>query len=100
VHRTTVFHAGAYRGLSDVAWATPGWVDWDNNRRLHSGLDYMTRKSSSKRTMRRSGESRKLVHERQRTWVASVRVAARSPSGWLAATQFPRVDSWTRPRFI
>jgi transposase InsO family protein len=40
--RTTVFHAGAYRGLPDVEWATAGWVDWYNNRRLHSSLDYLT----------------------------------------------------------
>ena len=40
--RTTVFHAGPYRGLTDVEWATAGWVDWYNNRRLHSSLDYLT----------------------------------------------------------
>jgi transposase InsO family protein len=38
--RTTVFHAGPYRQLVDVEWATAGWVDWYNNRRLHSSLDY------------------------------------------------------------
>ena len=32
--RTTVFHAGAYRTISDVEYATAGWVDWYNNRRL------------------------------------------------------------------
>jgi len=40
--RTTVFHAGAYRTVSDVEYATAGWVDWYNNRRLHSTLDYLT----------------------------------------------------------
>lgn len=40
--RTTVFHPGAYRTLSDVEYATAGWVDWYNNRRLHSSLDYQT----------------------------------------------------------
>lgn len=40
--RTTVFHAGAYRTISDVEYATAGWVDWYNNRRLHSSLDYLT----------------------------------------------------------
>ncbi len=40
--RTTVFHAGPYRGLADVEWATAGWVDWYNNRRLHSSLNYLT----------------------------------------------------------
>ena len=40
--RTTVFHAGPYRNATDVEWATAGWVDWYNNRRLHSSLDYLT----------------------------------------------------------
>ena len=40
--RTTVFHAGPYRNLADVEWATAGWVDWYNNRRLHSSLNYRT----------------------------------------------------------
>ena len=40
--RTTVFHAGAYRTISDVEYATAGWVDWYNNRRLHSSLEMMT----------------------------------------------------------
>jgi len=36
--RTTVFHAGPYKTLADVEYATAGWVDWYNNRRLHSSL--------------------------------------------------------------
>lgn len=40
--RTTVFHAGPYRTIADVEYATAGWVDWYNNRRLHSALDYAT----------------------------------------------------------
>lgn len=40
--RTTVFHAGPYRAITDVEWATAGWVDWYNNRRLHSSLRYLT----------------------------------------------------------
>ncbi len=40
--RTTVFHAGPYRHLADVEWATAGWVDWWNNRRLHSSLAYQS----------------------------------------------------------
>jgi putative transposase len=34
--RTTVFHEGPYRTIIDVEFATAGWVDWYNNRRLHS----------------------------------------------------------------
>ena len=33
--RTTVFHAGPYKTLADVEYATAGWVDWYNHRRLH-----------------------------------------------------------------
>ena len=40
--RTTVFHHGPYRNLADVEWATAGWVDRWNNRRLHSSLEYQT----------------------------------------------------------
>jgi len=40
--RTTVFQPGPYRNVTDVEWATAGWVDWHNNRRLHSSLEYQT----------------------------------------------------------
>ena len=40
--RTTVFHDGPYKSLPDVEFATAGWVDWYNNRRLHSTLGMMT----------------------------------------------------------
>ena len=40
--RTTVFHPGAYKTLADVEFATAGWVDWFNHRRLHSSLDMQT----------------------------------------------------------
>lgn len=36
--RTTVFHDGHYRTLADVEYATAGWVDWYNHRRLHGSL--------------------------------------------------------------
>lgn len=36
--RTTVFHCGPYNSLADVEYATSGWVDWYNNRRLHSSI--------------------------------------------------------------
>lgn len=35
---TTVFHPGAYKTIADVEWATAGWVDWWNHRRLHSSI--------------------------------------------------------------
>ena len=40
--RTTIFHQGPYRTIGDVEYATAGWVDWYNNRRLHSTLGMMT----------------------------------------------------------
>ena len=36
--RTTVFHDGPSKTIADVEYATAGWVDWYNNRRLHSSL--------------------------------------------------------------
>lgn len=40
--RTTVFHQGPYKSLPDVEYATAGWVDWYNNRRLHGSLGLVT----------------------------------------------------------
>lgn len=39
--RTTVFHDRPYRTIGDVEFATAGWVDWYNTRRLHSSLGYV-----------------------------------------------------------
>lgn len=39
--RTTVFHPGPYKTITEVEFATAGWVDWYNNRRLHSTLGYV-----------------------------------------------------------
>ena len=36
--RTTVFHDGSYKTIADVEYATASWVEWYNNRRLHSTL--------------------------------------------------------------
>ena len=40
--RTTVFHPGPFRTLADVEFATAGWVDLYNNRRLHGSLGMLT----------------------------------------------------------
>src|SRR5690625_7298858 len=40
--RTTVFHPGPFRTLADVEFATAGWADWYNNRRLHGSLGMLT----------------------------------------------------------
>ena len=36
------FHAGPLRTTADVEYATMAWVDWWNNRRLHSTLGMLT----------------------------------------------------------
>ena len=36
--RTTVFHDGPFKTIADVEFATSGWVDWYNERRLHGSL--------------------------------------------------------------
>lgn len=36
--RTTIFHEGPYRTVTDVEYATAAWVDWYNYRRLHGSL--------------------------------------------------------------
>jgi transposase InsO family protein len=39
---TTIFHDRPYKTLADVEYATAGWVDWYNHRRLHSTLGMTT----------------------------------------------------------
>jgi len=31
----------SWRNLEEVEWATLEWVDWFNNRRLHSSIGYL-----------------------------------------------------------
>ena len=35
---TTFFHNGPSKSLADIEYATAGWVDWYNHRRLHGTL--------------------------------------------------------------
>lgn len=32
------FHVGPFKTIADVEYATAGWVDWYNNRRLHTSI--------------------------------------------------------------
>lgn len=42
LYKTEVIHKGApWKKLDDVELATLTWVEWFNNRRLHSALDYV-----------------------------------------------------------
>lgn len=36
------FHAGPYKSVEDVEYATMEWVDWFDRSRLHSRLEYLT----------------------------------------------------------
>jgi putative transposase len=40
--RTQIFHDGPYKTLADVEYATAGWVEWYNARRLHGSLGMTT----------------------------------------------------------
>jgi putative transposase len=39
--QSRIFHAGPYKTLADIEYATAGWIDWYNHRRLHSTLGYL-----------------------------------------------------------
>ena len=39
--RSSIFHDGPYRTISDVEYATAACVEWYNNERLHSTLGYV-----------------------------------------------------------
>ncbi|MFM9379459.1 integrase core domain-containing protein, partial [Gordonia sp. VNK21] len=39
--RTPIFHSRPFATISDVEYATSEWVDWYNNRRLHSHLGHI-----------------------------------------------------------
>ena len=41
IGRGSPFLTGPLRTIDDVEYATMEWVDWFNNRRLHSRLDYV-----------------------------------------------------------
>lgn len=38
--RVGPFHDGPLKTITDVEYARMAWVEWFNNRRLHSSLDY------------------------------------------------------------
>jgi hypothetical protein len=69
--RTTVFHQGPYRTLGDVEYATAGWVDWYNNRRLHSTLGMMTPVEFEQAHYATLNREPQPVLDRQKTWGGS-----------------------------
>ena len=42
VSKRSPFLNGPIKTIDDVEFATMGWTDWFNQRRLHSTLDYLT----------------------------------------------------------
>ncbi len=42
VSKHSPFPTGPFRAIADIAYATMGWVDWFNARRLHSTLGDIT----------------------------------------------------------
>ena len=54
--RTTVFHPGTFKTISQVEYATASWVDWHNYRRLHTRLG-----------MRPPAEDESIYHQTQNT---------------------------------
>jgi len=41
IRRGNPFHPGPFKNIGDLEYATRGWVEWYNNRCLHSSLDYV-----------------------------------------------------------
>ncbi len=39
---TTLLRQGPYKTLADIEFATAGWVDWYNHRRLHGSVGMLT----------------------------------------------------------
>ena len=58
---TTVFHDGPYKTIADVEYATAGWVDWYNHRRLHGTLG-MSRPSSTRKPTTLPGKPSTAPH--------------------------------------
>jgi len=69
--RTTVFHEGPYPTIADVEFATAGWVDWYNNRRLHSTLGNVPPIEFEQAHYATLNREPHPAQERQRSWGAS-----------------------------
>ena len=55
---TTVFRDGPCKTIADIEYATAGWVDWYNHRRLHGTLGMITPTEYEQNTTLLSTESR------------------------------------------
>jgi len=84
--RTTMFHAGPFRSIADVEWATVRWVDWWNNRRLHSSLAYLAPEEFEHAHYATLNHKLQPVQEPQETPGASDSVS--NPSGCALNSRF------------
>jgi putative transposase len=41
ISKGNAFHAEPFKNIDDIEYATMSWVDWCNNQRLDSSLDYV-----------------------------------------------------------
>ena len=94
------FHASPYRTIGDVEYATAGWVDWYNNRRLHGTLGMMTLVEFQQAHYAALNREPQPVQERQKTRGGSrcPRQAAvcgnaqgHAHEGWIAAPEHHRL---------
>jgi Integrase core domain len=82
--RTTVFHDGPYKTLADVEYATAGWVDWYNNRRLHEALQLAQQATLETRDAKH--EPRSLVEQRA-TWLQEAAAVLDGPEAVASMVQ-------------
>jgi len=52
-----IHHVGPWRGQDDVEFATLGWVQWYNEKRLHSSIGYLSPKQYEERLLLTQTES-------------------------------------------
>jgi hypothetical protein len=77
-------HDGPYKTIADVEYATAGWVDWYNSRRLHSTLESVPPIEHEQAHYAALDREPHPVKERQRTWDASqLRGSAHADEGGL-----------------
>lgn len=68
----TGFCTGAFKTLADFDYATAGWVEWCNNRRLHSALGMIAAIEHENAYYQALNREPEPVWQRQRTWGGSI----------------------------